>query len=445
MKRILLALSICCLCCLTMFITGVTPADAKSSVCICHYPPGNPDNAHTICVGAPAVKAHLKHGDTIGECNLACGGSTGVTCGEGSFCHRDAGVCGADTEGVCKRIPTTCPATIDPVCGCDGATYDNACLADQAGVTVSHTGECSGGGVCGGSSGTTCDAGQFCKLADGACSADAEGVCTDVPLICGPEFAPVCGCDGTTFSNACFADAAGVAVASTGACAPGAACSDNSGCATGSFCRSLLGDCAEVLQGECTIIPATCPATLDPVCGCDGLSYDNACLANAASVGVDHTGLCAADQVVCGTGGATCPSGSICKRPDGACAATDAGLCEPAPVSCPAIVDPVCGCNGTTYSSACVADAANVTVASDGACAPALACGGGSALVCPTGQFCKAPLAACAAGSAGFCAPTPVLCPILVLPVCGCDGVTYSNACLADAAGITVNHTGACP
>ena len=35
---------------------------------ICHVPPGNPDNAHTIVVGVDAVPAHLGHGDTEGPC-----------------------------------------------------------------------------------------------------------------------------------------------------------------------------------------------------------------------------------------------------------------------------------------------------------------------------------------------------------------------------------------
>lgn len=35
---------------------------------ICHIPPGNPDNAHTIYVGPGAIAAHLAHGDTIGPC-----------------------------------------------------------------------------------------------------------------------------------------------------------------------------------------------------------------------------------------------------------------------------------------------------------------------------------------------------------------------------------------
>jgi hypothetical protein len=37
-------------------------------VTICHVPPGNPSNAHTIKVDASAVPAHLAHGDSLGEC-----------------------------------------------------------------------------------------------------------------------------------------------------------------------------------------------------------------------------------------------------------------------------------------------------------------------------------------------------------------------------------------
>lgn len=35
---------------------------------ICHRPPGNPDNAHTITIGEPAWEAHEGHGDSKGEC-----------------------------------------------------------------------------------------------------------------------------------------------------------------------------------------------------------------------------------------------------------------------------------------------------------------------------------------------------------------------------------------
>ena len=37
-------------------------------VLICHIPPGNPGNAHTISVPQSAVPAHLAHGDSLGAC-----------------------------------------------------------------------------------------------------------------------------------------------------------------------------------------------------------------------------------------------------------------------------------------------------------------------------------------------------------------------------------------
>ena len=39
-----------------------------AKVSVCHIPPGNPGNAHIISVGAPAVPAHLAHGDALEVC-----------------------------------------------------------------------------------------------------------------------------------------------------------------------------------------------------------------------------------------------------------------------------------------------------------------------------------------------------------------------------------------
>ncbi len=51
---------------------GAAPAKQQygNKVTICHRPPGNPRNAHTIRVGEPAARAHLRNhpGDTPGPC-----------------------------------------------------------------------------------------------------------------------------------------------------------------------------------------------------------------------------------------------------------------------------------------------------------------------------------------------------------------------------------------
>lgn len=44
------------------------PPCKKGKVAICHIPPGNPGNAHTICIAPSAVPAHLAHGDYCGPC-----------------------------------------------------------------------------------------------------------------------------------------------------------------------------------------------------------------------------------------------------------------------------------------------------------------------------------------------------------------------------------------
>ena len=49
--------------------------DQNNKVKICHLPPGNPNNKQTLNVSENAVKAHLAHGDWIGDCN-ACSPAT---------------------------------------------------------------------------------------------------------------------------------------------------------------------------------------------------------------------------------------------------------------------------------------------------------------------------------------------------------------------------------
>jgi len=45
------------------------PVDYESKkIEICHVPPGNPDNVHTLSISVNAMKAHLAHGDYIDEC-----------------------------------------------------------------------------------------------------------------------------------------------------------------------------------------------------------------------------------------------------------------------------------------------------------------------------------------------------------------------------------------
>lgn len=74
----------------------------------------------------------------------ACGARAGDTCAEDEYCAYVAGeLCGAgDAEATCMTRPDACDANFDPVCGCDGEDYGNACEAAAAGTGVLSMGPC---------------------------------------------------------------------------------------------------------------------------------------------------------------------------------------------------------------------------------------------------------------------------------------------------------------
>jgi hypothetical protein len=127
-----------------------------------------------------------------------------------------------------------------------------------------------------------------------------------------------------------------------------------------------------------------------------------------------------------------CPSGRVCDydTPNRCAAGFEPGHCIVLPTACLAIYDPVCGCNGQTYSSDCVRQSARVQLDHAGACSGQGGAGGGGGANGTGCAACNAATNYCQVTSGGAVGiPPSYVCR--ALPA-GC-GASPSCACLAGA------------
>uniref|UniRef100_A0A8C9RLP8 Agrin n=1 Tax=Scleropages formosus TaxID=113540 RepID=A0A8C9RLP8_SCLFO len=252
-------------------------------------------------------------------------------------------VCVVKDGGAVCECPGACPPPQEPVCGSDGHTYGSQCQMKavacslQKDIHMKHRGPCTK--AC-----QNCSFGAICDGQTGRCVCPTECVDTNQP---------VCGSDGLTYSSECELHVRACTRQLDLKVAAQRECESCGGVACGWGARCVRNRC------EC---PTCHGEPFGPVCGSNGVTYDNACELQVASCNLKK------NIKVARAGGCDeeCGSGASGSGMDGSCeqdrcrifggswdedAEEDRCVCDFSCHTVPHIQ--VCGTDGVTYSSEC--------------------------------------------------------------------------------------------
>ncbi|XP_047726297.1 agrin isoform X3 [Prionailurus viverrinus] len=379
-----------------------------------YWPHGNP--------GRHVPLSPLTEGDT--DAWQAC---RGMLCGFGAVCEPSAEGSGR-ASCVCKR--SACPAVVAPVCGSDASTYSNECelqraqCSQQRRIRLLSRGPCGSRDPC---SNVTCSFGSTCVR-----SADGQTATCLCPATCrGPPDGPVCGSDGADYPSECqllrhaCARQENIFKKFDGPCDP---------------CQSARSDLSRICRvnprtrrPEMLLRPESCPPRQAPVCGDDGVTYDNDCTmgrtgaARGLLLQKVRSGQCQPQD--------QCPD--VCRFNAVCLIRRGRPRCSCDRVICDGAYRPVCAHDGHTYDSDCWRQQAEcqqqraIPAKHQGPCdQPLSPCLG---VQCPFG-------AACAVKNGEAECVCQQACSGIYDPVCGSDGVTYGSTCELEATACTLGR-----
>jgi hypothetical protein len=384
--------------------------------------------------------------DCVPGCVGYCVPDQPAECYSDYDCIDSAGQLGRCVEGRCVFGGLECTAdwACPPGYRCDLVQ----CLPD----CDSTTGNCCVG-VCVPDGQVYCNSDEECFAADGQMGRCVNGQCVFNGCVCPDVWAPVCGADGVTYPNDCYAACAGVPVVFYGECGTDPLnCFSDGECPAGMYCEFCAttdpaGNCSEM--GMCLPLPqmvcqgdADCPQGFTCMLTCDAGPFCDPAVDPNCSPTCDPTidpnctttcvGQCVPLETGCiqtGCNGEVCapfPVNTTCVwLPEYACLQL---------TTCQALYTSdgqmTCGFEQTPEYLDCLLQITNPPTCENG-------------MTCPDGMICQTFCDAAGICQTG-CFTSDCVCPEIYDPVCGADGVTYENVCQLSCANVEFAYAGTC-